>query len=380
VPPPGSQAAPPPVTAPQPEAVPPNVQATPVPPPPLAPGAKVRVALLVPLTGPSSALGQGMLDAAIMALYDIGGSQVELMPHDTGATPQSAADAAQAAVKDGVRLIIGPLLAADVEAAKPIAQAAGIPVLAFSTTRGLAGNGTYLLSFQPQQEIARIVAYAHSKGVNRFAVFAPRTPYGSLATDALQQAVIANQSTLDYQGDYEPNLNALNDAAKRFANKGHQYDAILLPDGGARVKNLAPLLAYYDVDPDKIHFLGTGLWDDPTLGTESTLVNGWYAAPAPEQRADFDRRFRDAEGHAPPRLATLAYDATALAAVLAKNPAGPDFSANALTNPSGFVGLDGVFRLNADGLIERQLAVLEVHRDGPKVIDPAPQSFIATTQ
>jgi len=348
--------------------------------PPLQPGAKVPVALLLPLSGPSGALGQGMLDAALMAVYDVGADQVRLMPRDTGGGPQRAADAAKAAIADGARLIIGPLLAADVEAVKPIARAAGVPVLAFSTTASLAGDGTYLLSFQPRQEIARIVGYAHAKGVNRFAILAPRTPYGALATAAMQDAVTANQAQLTVTGDYGTNANGMTDAARDFARQGVNYDALLLPDGGTRLKTLAPALAYYHVDPDKVHYLGTGLWDDPSLGTEATLVHGWYAAPDPHGRASFDRRFRDAEGHAPPRLATLAYDAAALAAVLAKNPTGADFSTAALTSPSGFVGLDGVFRLNRDGLIERGLAVLAVERDGPRVLDPAPQSFVPPTQ
>ncbi len=347
---------------------------------PLPPGGKVRVALLLPLSGPSSALGQAMLDAAIMAVYDIGADQIELMPHDTATSPETAADAARAAVNDGARLIVGPLLAADVEAVKPVAQQANVPILAFSSTASLAGNGTYLLSFQPGPEIARIVAYARAKGASHFAIFAPRTPYGDLAVTAMQDAVSANQSTLDVVGDYEATAASLADAAKGFAGKGGNYDALMLPDGGQRLKALAALLAYYDIDPDKVHFLGTSLWDDPGLGTEPNLVNGWYAAPAPEARADFERRFAAAEGKPPPRLSTLAYDATALAAVLAKNPAGPDFSAVALTNPSGFVGLDGVFRLRPDGSVERLLAVLQVERGGRRVLDPAPQSFAPASE
>jgi ABC-type branched-subunit amino acid transport system substrate-binding protein len=378
------------VTAPRPVPQAPPIVAPPPPPPqtppppaalqPLPPGAKVPVALLLPLSGPSAALGQGMLDAALMAVYDVAADKVRLMPHDTGAGPQSAADAARAAINDGARLIIGPLLAADVEAVKPIAQAAGVPVLAFSTTASLAGNGTYLLSFQPRQEIARIVGYAHAKGVDRFAILAPRTPYGELALSAMQDAVAANQAQLSQTGEYDPTIAGLNDAARQFAHQGINYQALLLPDGGTRLRALTPYLAFYHIDPDKIHYLGTGLWDDVSLGTEDTLIHGWYAAPDPQGRASFERRFQEAEGHAPPRLATLAYDATALAAVLAKNPAGPDFSAASLTNPSGFVGLDGVFRLHADGLIERELAVLEVERGAPRVLDPAPQSFMALTQ
>ncbi len=321
-----------------------------------------------------------MLDAALMAVYDVGADQIKLMPHDTGAGQQAAADAAHAAINDGARLIIGPLLAADVETVKPIAQAANVPVVAFSTTASLGGNGVYLLSFQPRQEIMRVVSYAHSKGINRFAVLAPRTPYGELATQAMQDAVAANHSQLVVTGDYPPTLSGLDAAARSFVRQGTNYDALLLPDGGTRLKALAPYLAYYKIDTDKIRLLGTGLWDDASLGNEVVLQNGWYAAPDPQGRAAFERRFREAEGHAPPRLATLAYDATALAAVLAKNPAGPDFSAAAMTNPSGFVGLDGVFRLNQNGLVERQLAVLQVERGAAKVIDPAPQNFIPLTQ
>ena len=363
--------APPPPPMPGPQAAQPT---------PLPPGGKVPVALLLPLTGPSAGLGQGMLDAAMMAIYDARADQVRLMPHDTGPGPRAAADGARAAIRDGARLIIGPLLAGDVEAVKPVARAANVPVLAFSTTARLAGGGVYLLSFQPRPEIARVVGFAHGKGISRFAILAPRTPYGQLATAAMQDAVAANQSQLVLSGDYEPSLSSLDAATRRFAQQGTNYDALLLPDGGARLKALAPYLAYNKIDTDKIRLLGTGLWDDAGLGSEATLVHGWYAAPDPEGRRSFEGRFRDAEGHPPPRLATLAYDATALAAVLAKSPQGPDFSDTALTNPSGFVGLDGVFRLNRDGLVERGLAVLQVERDGASVIDPAPQSFVGATQ
>jgi len=176
---------------------------------------------------------------------------------------------------------------------------------------------------------------------------------------------------------YEPTVPDPTAAAKAFAAAAQSADAVLLPEGGARLKALAPLLAYYNIDPDKVHFLGTGLWDEPGIGGETALDGGWYAAPPPDARADFEKRFHDLYRHVPPRLATLAYDATALAAVLAHGAEGPDFSAAALTNPSGFAGIDGIFRLRADGLVQRGLAVLEVRRDGNAVVDPAPETFQA---
>ena len=116
-------------------------------------------------------------------------------------------------------------------------------------------------------------------------------------------------------------------------------------------------------------------WDDPALATEPELEGAWYSAPDPTGRADFEKRFATLYGHASQRLATLAYDATALAAALSRNPEGPDFSAEGLTNPNGFVGLDGIFRLRADGRVERGLAVIEIHRAGNAIVSPEPQSF-----
>jgi branched-chain amino acid transport system substrate-binding protein len=360
----------------------PPVVTAPAPPPaaaPAVPAGKTPVALLLPLSGPNAALGTAMLDAAQMALYDVADETLELLPQDTQGTPQGAATAAQAALAAGAKLIIGPLIAAEVEAVKPIAHAAGVPVLAFSTSAQLAGDGTYLLGFLPRQEIERVTAYAHGKGAAHFAVLAPKTPYGEIAVEALRGAVAAQGASLERIDFYDASVPDPTPAVKAFAAAAQSADAVLLPEGGAQLKAIAPLLAYYNIDPAKVHFLGTGLWDEPGLGTETALDGGWYAAPPPAARADFEKRFHALYHQAPPRLTTLAYDATALAAVLAHGASGPDFSTAALTNPGGFSGIDGIFRLLPDGLVQRGLAVLEVHRDGNTVIDPAPQTFQAST-
>jgi ABC-type branched-subunit amino acid transport system substrate-binding protein len=336
---------------------------------------KVTVALLLPLSGPSGQLGQAMLDAAEMALYDLADERLQLVTRDTKGTPDGASAAAQQVLSQGAQIILGPLLAPEVGAVKPIAQAAHVPDVAFSTDTTLAGQGTYLMGFLPSEEVARVTAYAHAQGHNRFAVLAPNTPYGQVIADAVKNAVAANGATLSRSELYDPALNGLAAAAKRFASEGVDYDALFLPEGGSRIKVLAPQLPYFKIDPDQVKFLGTGLWDDPNIGSEPSLNGGWYAAPAPAARAPFEQRFAQLYRHPPPRLATLGYDATALAAVLARAPQGADFSDQALTNPNGFAGLDGIFRFRPNGLVQRGLAILQVQRGGNTIIDQPPQTF-----
>ena len=406
----------PPPLPPPPEAAPPPEEAPPPSAPaglvPLAPGEKAMLGLLLPLSGPNASLGQGMLDAAQMALFDIPNNRVALLPRDTRGSADGAAAAARDALDHGARLLIGPLTAPEVEAVKPVAVERGVSVLAFSTAASVAGGGTYLLGLLPSEEVRRVVGFAHQKGVQRIAALAPGTAYGQLVVDALKttaaaeqvsvtQTVLFDPGSVDLAASvrelakYDSRKVALDQQRKQLANARDPasqealkrlnesqgagdlgFDAVLLPEGGQQLKMLAPLLPQYGIDPAKVHYLGTGLWDgDPGLATEPELEGAWYAAPDPTGRGDFEKKFAALYGHPAPRLATLAYDATALAAALSRGPQGADFSADALTNQSGFVGLDGIFRLRADGRVERGLAVIEIHRAGNAVVSPEPQSF-----
>lgn len=356
-------------------------------PPPTAPpkaAGPAKVALLVPLTGGNGALGKGLLDAAQMALFDSGGPQLALVPRDTGGTATGAAAAARAAIEDGASLILGPLLATEVEAVKPVAQQKHLNVIAFSTVTQLAGGNVFLMGFLPKQEVLREVGFARERGIGRFAALAPNSAYGHVMADALRAVAAADGATLGGVEFYE---SAAADAAEPIrrllsggqagAVGGAPFDALLLPEGGARLRAIARALTAAGLDVKAVRLLGSGLWDEPDIGSEPAVQGGWFAAPSPEGRQTFEHRFQGVYGHAPPRLASLGYDAAALAAVMAKGEGegGVPFSRQAITNPSGFTGVDGLFRFRDDGLVQRGLAVLEVDPQGAEIISSAPQSF-----
>jgi ABC-type branched-subunit amino acid transport system substrate-binding protein len=392
-----------PLVAPQPPYGSPPPTPPPTPPPAAAaPSGPAKIAILVPLSGPNAGLGTAILNAAQMALFEMGGDQLTLVPRDTKGTPAGAADAARSAVGDGVALILGPLLAGEVEAVKPVAANAHVNVIAFSTVTGLAGGNTYLIGFLPRQEVVREVAYARQRGIARFAALAPNTPYGHLMTDALRDTAASTGGTVTKVEFFDPRDGDPSAAVADLLPAGSApppptpappgseapgptaappppavpgFDALLLPEGGDQLKLIAGKLASAGLDSKATRLLGSGLWDVADIGNEPALDGGWFAASPPDARRDFDQRYSTTYGGEPPRLASLGYDGAALAAALASGKSGPPFSRQAILNPNGFSGVDGLFRFTPDGLVQRGLAVLEVEPQGNVVVSPAPQSF-----
>ncbi len=338
----------------------------------------VRVGVILPFSNASSGtrtLAGAMLKAAELALYDSDNRDIVLMTADDSANPSEAAAAATRLLNQGAEVIIGPLFAASVRAVAPLARDRGVPVLAFSTDRTVAGNGVYLLSFQPQNEVTRVVAYAAAQGHKNFAALIPRTSYGDVTEQAFRAAVTTSGGTVTAVEKFAPNSGAAMEQTTAIAKT--DADAVFIAQGGAMLRTIAPTLTYNGVDTHKVKLLGTGLWDDFAITKEPSLADGWFAAPAPNADAHFINRYRQTFGSGPPQLATLAYDAISLVALLASGPAYHRFTEPALTDPNGFSGIDGIFRFNADGSMDRGLAVLAVRPGGFDVINPAPTTFQA---
>ena len=380
--------------------------------PPAVPGVRgLRIAVLLPLSGPNQRVGAALLNAAEMALFDFAGADFEMLVHDTQGTPEGAAEAARLAVGDGATMIVGPLLASSVRAVTDTARAANVPVVAFSSDRTVVGGGIYTMGFFPGDEVRRVMEYASAKGASRFALLAPRGPYGDAVLNAMQAAVWSLGVEVTQAQFYDPQASDFSEPVKRIANYEQRraalqdqrrtlearddevsalalkrlenlqslgeppFDALLVADGGKRLVAVAAMLPFYDIDPKRVKILGTGQWDDEGLGAEPALIGGWYAAPDPAARKAFSDQYLDAFGNRPHRLATLAYDAAALAVVLSGQGRDNPYEHAIMAQPGGFAGRDGIFRFQMDGAAQRGLAVLQVGRRDATVIDPAPQAF-----
>jgi ABC-type branched-subunit amino acid transport system substrate-binding protein len=341
----------------------------------------VKVALLLPISasGSTPAVAKALKQAAELALFDFDNPNVSLIPKDTKGTGEGARLAAESALQDGAELIIGPLFAAEVTAAAPVARQRGVPMIAFSSDEKVAGDGVYLLSFLAGRDVPRIVSFAMSRGKRNFAELVPQSAYGRLAEAAFARAVSSGGGQAPVRATFPPDdSNAMLGPVRQVANavkSGQQVDALFMPAGREELPALAPLLASEQLSSGQVQFIGTGQWDFPNIGNERALVGGWYAAPDPKGWSSFVGRYSKTYGSSPPRIASLGYDAVSLAVSLSQNPPGQRYTYTQLTRPSGFSGVDGLFRLLSDGTSERGLAILEVQPGGPRVIDPAPSAF-----
>ncbi|MEL6287620.1 MAG: penicillin-binding protein activator [Pseudomonadota bacterium] len=351
---------------------------------PIAQSTSVKVALLLPLSkaGRAGQVAKAIKQAGELALFEFDRPDVVLFTKDTQGTPEGARAAAMDAVKAGAELVIGPLFKESVRSASVVTRSARVPMVAFSSDRSVAGEDVYLMSFLAGDDVPRIINFAMNRGKRRFAALVPKTPYGEIVEQRFRQSVAAaggnivavERFPLEANGMLEP-MQRLKQQDTAARDAGAPIDALLIPAGQQAMTTISPLLPYVELDPKKVQLLGTGDWDYPNIGAEKPLVDGWYAAPEPRGWTEFSKRYVKTYGKPPPRIASIGYDAVSLAISLARSPNGQRFTRANLTRESGFAGVDGLFRLRADGTVERGLAILGVQRFGPQILDRAPSAF-----
>ena len=335
---------------------------------------QVKVGLILPLSasGNAGVAAQSMKNSAEMALAEFQNPNIQLLIKDDAGNPQGAQQGTQQALDEGAEIILGPLFASSVPAAAQLTRARGVSVIAFSTDSSVAGRGVYLLSFLPESDVNRIIEYAAGTGKKSFAALLPENAYGNVVEATFKQAVGRRGGRIVAFEKYGADRAA---AARTVAQALGQADALFLADDGDSVVTVADALTAAGANLKNIQLLGTGLWDNPRVFASPALQGGLYAAPDPSGFRGFSGRYRAKFGSDPVRTATLAYDAVALVAALAKTQGPQRFSPEVLTNPSGFAGIDGLFRFRADGTNERGLAVMRVGSGGGVPVAGSPKSF-----
>ena len=367
-----------------------------------------KIGLLLPLSGEYAALGKLLSDTAQMALFDFASENVDILPFDVGSGDEGIAEAAIAkAIAAGVEVIAGPLFARSVDAIDNDAVSKSVPVLSFSSDASFARKGVFIMGYRVEEEVERVVGYARRRGFIRYGLLAPNTPYGQLIDETMSIATDvydANYTrTLLFDGkvrdaasdvelfsDYQQRENFIQGQLQAFGldeeNKEDQilinevrdmsslpFDAVMVPLQGQDLVSAAAFLAFYDVTNSRVRFLGTSVWEGDELLHEPLLNGSWFAAPDIALRQTFREKFVSVFKRQPPRVASVVYDTVALLVQLMSGT--ERLSITRLTNPSGFQGVNGLFRLHEDGTVQRSYNIYQVKNGELEVVGRGRSTF-----
>jgi ABC-type branched-subunit amino acid transport system substrate-binding protein len=347
--------------------------------------APVRVALLVPYgsgDGGREQIARSLENAARLAQSDLRNATIDLVVYPTAGTTAGGQAAAQQAVAEGAKIIVGPLFSTETAGAQPVAASAGLNVLSFSNNTSVAGSNVFILGTSFENTADRLVAYGLGRGLRNFGVVYPAGLEGETARDAVVAAVNARGATLAGTQSYNLSVEGIQSAAAPAAASlaAAGANAVILTDGpSGGLAFISEALRGNGLG--MAQFLGMQRWDvsAEALAVPS-LQGGAFAAPDPALVAAFTGRYQTAYGESPHELAGLAYDGIAAVGALiaqARSQGGSPFSTARLTQPAGFAGVNGAFRFNPSGRIQRNLAMIEVQGGQAVVTERAARSFDA---
>ncbi|WP_225029862.1 penicillin-binding protein activator [Xinfangfangia pollutisoli] len=339
----------------------------------------VQVALLVPGggSGADQVLADSLVNAARMAVADLGGVKIDLRIYQTAGNPGQASAQAILAADEGAQVILGPVYAAEANAVGVAMAARGINVLAFSNNTAIAGGNVFVLGPTFDNSARRVASYAVRAGKSQILIVSDQNTAGETARAAIQRGVSAAGGTVVGAASYEFSQSGVSAAAPGIVQKARETGAtalFLTADTAGALPLLSQSLVDAGLDRNAMKFLGLTRWDIPAQTLSLPALQGsWFALPDPGLYAQFQSRYQGAYGNPPHPIAGLAYDGIAAIGALAKQRR--DLSAGSLTQGAGFAGVSGIFRLRPDGSNERGLAIAEIRQNQVVVIDPAPRSF-----
>ena len=375
---------------------------------------KLTVAILLPLSGKAEKIGNSMLKSAQLAMFDSKLDNIILKPYDTKGTASGATEAINSVIKDNADIVIGPLFTQTTKAIIDIAAINNLMILSFSDNQSLLDenhNNVYLMGFTQKQEIERIISYLVSnKNYYGFSAMFPSDIYGSSASKTFKDVVFRKDSKIvkiDFYSKNDSNLeskiNSLlemntyrdevykkykedkalakaqglgNDVEFKYTDDDKIYaDALLIPDSGNELNNIADILAKYS-GTHKPLLVGTSKWLNNPLYNNANFNGTLFVASNPNDYSSFENNYYSTFNSYPLRVSSLAYDAVK-AVMEAYSQAGEKNNLKyAIENYQGFEGANGKYRFLSNGFVERKLSIIKILDGKYEIIDYDNNEFL----
>ena len=291
------------------------------------------------------------------------------------------------------KIFIGPIGTSDTKIAKNYCQNE-ILFFSFSSDTDLAGNCIYLLNFFPKNELEQLFMSLSKQ--SKVALLFPENEYGYTINLLIDDVVNNSDSIIVNRASYKNDLSNVRDAIKELGKyelrkyelerqkklliaKGdsnsqkrlkklqkfktttdYDFTHILIADYGLSLLQVAPLLPYYDIDPNIVQFLGTGVIDDENFFYEPSLQGAIFPGVEINKRRELIRQYKEIYEENMLRVSTLPYDLVGLLEyVFSKEYTFFELIELLNSQTIKFDGVDGEFYFK-NNMIERNLDMLKI--------------------
>ncbi len=372
---------------------------------------KMQIALFLPFSGKNKDLGWSLFNAATLSLFENDTNHnLELILIDSKDTPQEAKKAFREIVSRDIKVVIGPVFSNVIEEIDSAAKSNKIAVISLSNNQELMGKinddgGIFLAGMLPETQIDKIVGYAMERGKYSFAIIAPNNQYGKTITDLYKRIVRDRDGNFITAEFYEPNSKDVDRPVERVINSfslparlmdgknklkknavANESDrsypqVIMIPESGKMLSRIMASIKKQNKDERDFQIVGSSQWDDISTLNDFHLIGTWFPAPESEKFRNFEKSYYRSFNKFPPRISSIVYDSVAAVAELANRKKGQVLTVKDFTNftnppKNGFEGVDGLFRFLPNGLVQRNLAVLQVANGHFETADKPAEQFL----
>ncbi len=298
---------------------------------------KIKIGLIVPLSGEYSEIGNSIVKSTRMAVNKINDDRIEIIPMDTRSNPIDALRVSKILYKTGVRIIIGPVFN---ESTKYLDELKDITFLSF--TNKIINNPINVISagVNAVSQINTIKEFSVNNNLNKTIFLIPKTDYKKEIEKAIDKTNIKLKDVFFY--DKEPTLltkqielltryserkKRLKDEIKKLENSsvknkekkieklkkkdtigGINFDSVIIADFDESLKSVATSLLYTDVSSKRIYYITLNQWFDETLLKETTLHPIYFPSINKKNFIEFTKNFSNIYNSKPNQLSFLSYD------------------------------------------------------------------------
>ena len=302
---------------------------------------KIKIGLLVPLTGPDKEMGDSIIKSVRMAINKIDNPLIEILPKDTGSNPQLTLINAKNLKKNGVKIIIGPVFNKNLIYLDQVKD-----VIFLSLTNKIIDNPKNIISagINASSQFKTIIQLQKINKLNKSIILIPKENYKNEIERVIKKTKIKHIGIHYYDSDptkltnqiekitrYNQRKRNLQDEIYRLENSnennkekkieklekrdtlgGVKFDSIIISDFDENLKSITTSLLYTDISPEKFYFIALNQWFDKSLLNETSSQSIYFPSINKNNYDQFIKDYNNEFNEYPNQLSFLSYDLVGL--------------------------------------------------------------------